>query len=205
MVKLVKRQTWQQHEAERAAIVREATRPMSPPRAKASSARNPPGSTTAASQAGPSRRLPSPAPGHPIATSSPVGSRFVGTIPKIRQASNNSYQAVQEDRSRTRAKCGFTGGRARSNSRHSNSSRSSTPHQPHQGQIQHGSAGPRDRLGNRVSHPPQQQHSRRLGAGQPARPQGYRSRVDGHNRSLVDQDSTYDWELDEQWEDEEER
>ena len=128
----------------------------------------------------------------------------MGTIPKIRQASN-SYQAVQEDRSRTRAKCGFTGGRARSNSRHSNSSRSSTPHQPHQGQIQHGSAGPRDRLGNRVSHPPQQQHSRRLGAGQPARPQGYRSRVDGHNRSLVDQDSTYDWELEEQWEDEEER
>ena len=73
------------------------------------------------------------------------------------------------------------------------------------GQIQHGSAGPRDRLGNRVSHPPQQQHSRRLGAGQPARPQGYRSRVDGHNRSLVDQDSTYDWDLEEQWEDEEEK
>ena len=74
----------------------------------------------------------------------------------------------------------------------------------YQGQIQNESAGPRDRLGNRVSHPPLQQHSRRLGAGQPARPQGYRSRVDGHNRSLVDQDSTYDWELKEQWEDEEE-
>ena len=43
------------------------------------------------------------------------------------------------------------------------------------------------------------------GAGQPARPQGYHSRVDGHNRSLVDQDSTYDWDLEEQWEDEEER
>ena len=28
---------------------------------------------------------------------------------------------------------------------------------------------------------------------------------DGHNRSLVDQDSTYDWELEEQWEDKEER
>ena len=94
VVKLVKRQTWQQHEAERAAIVKEATRPMSPPRANTSSARNPNGSTTAATQAGPSRRLPSP-PGHPIATSSPVGTRFVGTIPKIRKASNNnSYQAV---------------------------------------------------------------------------------------------------------------
>ena len=31
------------------------------------------------------------------------------------------------------------------------------------------------------------------------------NRVDGHNRSLVDQDSTYDWELEEQLEDEEER
>ena len=170
VVKLVQRQKWLQHKAERAVIAREANRPMSPARANTSSARNPSGSRPAASQAGPSRRLPSPPPGHPIATSSPVGSRFVGTIPKIRQASNNSYQAVQEDRSRTREKCGFTGGRsaARSNSRHSNSSRSSTPHQPYLGQIQHGSAVPRDRLGNRVSHPPQQQQSRRLGAGQPA-------------------------------------
>ena len=134
-----------------------------------------------------------------------VGTRFVGTIPKLRQWQNNPYHAVQEDRLRTRAKCGFTGGRARSHSRNSNSSRSSTPHQPYTGQLQHRSAGPRDRLGNRVSHPPQQQHSLRAGAGQPARPQGYRSRVDGHNRSLVDQDSTYDWDLEEQWEDEEER
>ena len=34
VVKLVQRQKWQQHEAERAAIAREATRPMSPARAK---------------------------------------------------------------------------------------------------------------------------------------------------------------------------
>ena len=138
-----------------------------------------------------------------------MGTRFTGTIPKIRQASNNnSYQSVQEDRSRTREKCGYSGGRnaARSYSRHSNSSRSTTPHQPYRGQIQDGSAGPRDRWGNRVANTPQQQHGRRAGAGQPARPQGYRSRVDGHNRSLVeDQDSTYDWELEEQWEEEEER
>ena len=87
VVKLVKRQTWQLHEAERAAIVREATRPMSPPRAKSSTARNPSGSTPAASQAGPSRRLPSQ-PRHPTATSSPVGTRFLGTIPKIRQSSS---------------------------------------------------------------------------------------------------------------------
>ena len=80
------------------------------------------------------------------------------------------------------------------------------PHQqPYTGQHQHGSAGPRDRLGNRGSPPPQQHHSRRIGAGQPARPQGYRSRVDGHNRSLVDPDSAYDWDLEEQWEDEEEQ
>ena len=156
-----------------------------------------------ASQAGPSsRRLPSPTPGHPRATSSPVGSRFVGTIPKLRKGQNPNQDA-QAERSRNRAKCGYTGGRARSQSRHSTSSRSSTPHhQPYMGQH-HGSAGPRDRLGNRVSHPPQQHHSRRLGAGQPARPQGYRSRVDGHNRSLVDPDSTFDWDQEELWEEEE--
>ena len=160
VVKLVQRQKWQQHQAERAAIAREANRPMSPARAITSTARDPSGSRPAASQAGPSRRLPSPTPGHPMATSSPVGSRFVGTIPKLRQGQNPNH-AAQADRSRNRAKCGFTGGRARSQSRHSNSSRSSTPHQPYTGQH-HGSAGPRDRLGNRVSHPPQQHHSRRL-------------------------------------------
>ena len=82
VVKLVKRQIWRLHEAERAAIVREVTRPMSPAKDKSSSARNPSRSTPDASQAGPSRRLPSPT-GHPIATNSPVGTRFVGTIPKI--------------------------------------------------------------------------------------------------------------------------
>ena len=197
------RQKW--HQAERAAIAREATRPMSPASSKTSSAKNPTGLTPAASKAGTSRRLPSPTPGNPIATSIPVGTRLVGTIPKLRQGQNNPYHAAQEDRSWTRAKCSFTGGRARSHSRNFNSSRSSTPHQPYTGQLQHGSAGPREMLGNRVSHPPQQQHSRRLGAGQPARPQGYGSRVDGHNWSLVDQVSTYDWDLEEQWEEDDER
>ena len=197
------RQRWLQKQAEKAAIAREANRPKSPPRAITISSytRGQAGSGSPASQAGPSsRRLPSPTPGLPRATSSPVGNRFVGTIPKLRKGQHPNPDA-QAERSRNRAKCGYTGGRARSQSR--TSSRSSTPHhQPYTGQH-HGSAGPRDRLGNRVSHPPQQQqHSRRLGAGQPARPQGYHSRVDGHNRSLVDhhQDSTFDWDEEQLWE-----
>ena len=103
VVVLLKRQTWQQHEAERAAIAKEAARPMTPSQATKHSAWNPNGSHSAAAvQAGPSRRQPSP-PGHPIAASSPVGMRFTGTIPKNRPAtSTNSYQCVQEDRSRTR-------------------------------------------------------------------------------------------------------
>ena len=152
VVKLLQRQRWQLKQAERAAIAREANRPKSPARAITSTSRDQSGSRPPASQAGPSRRLPSPTPGHPMATSSPVGSRFVGTIPKLRKGQNPNQDA-QADRSRNRAKCGFTGGRARSQSRHSNSSRSSTPHQPYTGQH-HGSAGPRDMLGNRVSHPP---------------------------------------------------
>ena len=151
VVVLLKRQKWQQHEAERTAIAQEAARP---PRAIRHSARNHKGPHTAAAvQAGPGRRQPSP-PGHPIAASSPVGMRFTGTIPKNRPAtSTNSYQSVQEDRSRTREKCGYSGGRsttARSVSRHStNSFRSTTPYQPYKGHIHECSAGPRDRWGNR--------------------------------------------------------
>ena len=204
VVKLLQRQRWQQQQAEKAAIAREAKGHKSPPRAItiSSTTRGQAGSASPASQAGPSRpRLPSPTPGLPRATSSPVG-RFVGTIPKLKKGQNTITDA-QAERSRNRAKCGYRG-RARSQSR--TSSRSSTPHnQPYMGQH-HGSAGPRDRLGNRVSHPPQQQHhSRRLGAGQPARPQGYRSQVDGHNHSLDDHhtDSTFDWDEEQLWEEEE--
>ena len=41
---------------------------------------------------------------------------------------------------------------------------------------------------------------------QRARPKGYRSQVDGHNRSLVDHqaDSTLDWSEEQMWEEEEE-
>ena len=107
-------------------------------------------------------------------------------------------------RRETREKCGRSTSRSYSR-RSTNSSRSTTPHQPYRGQIQEGSAGPRDGWCNRVANPPQQ-HGRRAGAGQHARPQGYKSRFDRHNMSLVeDQDSTYDWELKEQWEEEEER
>ena len=99
---------------------------------------------------------------------------------------------------------GLRGTTARSVSRHSTNTYSgSTPHQPYMGHIEEGSAGPRDRWGNRVVHPPQH-HNRRAGAGQRVRPDGYKSRVDSHNRSLVeDQDKTFDWELEEQWEEEE--
>ena len=145
---------------------------------------------------GPSRPRPaSPTPGPPRATSSPVA-RFVGTIPKLPK---NTISDAQAERSRNRAKCGYRG-RARSQSR--TSSRSSTP----RGQY-HGSAGHRNRRGDRVTHPPQDRgHNRRLGAGQRARPQGYRSQVDGHNRSLVDPqaDSTLDWSEEQMWEEEEE-
>ena len=138
---------------------------------------------------------PSPTPEPPRATSSPVA-RFVGTIPKLPK---NTTTAAQAERSRNRAKCGYRG-RARSQSR--TSSRSSTPHNPPSRGQYHGSAGHRDR----VSHPPQDQgHHRRLGAGQPARPQGYRSQVDGHNRSIVDPqaDSSFDWAEEQMWEEEE--
>ena len=103
--------------------------------------------------------------------------------------------------SRNREKYGYRG-RARSQSR--TSLRSMTPRG---GQYHHGSAGQRNRRGDRVSHPPQDRgHSRRLGAGQRAHSHGYRSQVDGHNRSLVDPqaDSTLDWTGDEMWEEDEE-
>ena len=99
-----------------------------------------------------------------------------------------------------REKCGYRG---RGQGRQSRT-RSSTPRG---GQYHHGSAVQRNRRGDRVSHPPQDRgHSRRLGAGQRARPHGYHSRVDGHNRSIVDPqaDSTLDWTGDEMWEEEEE-
>ena len=206
VVKLLARQRWQKLQAEKAAIAREAKGHKSPPRAitTSSSTRGQAGSASPASQAGPSRqRLPSPTPGLPRATSSPVG-RFVGTIPKLKKGQNTITDA-QAERSRNRAKCGYRG-RARSQSR--TSSRSSTPNNPPYMGHHHGSAGHRDRMGNRVSHPPQDQgHRRRLGAGQPARPQGYRSQVDGHNRSLVDPhaDSIFDWDEEQLWEEEEER
>ena len=183
----MKRQKWQENELESAAITEESARPLTHPRAISQAARNPNGSHTAAAvQSGNSTRQSSP-PGQPIATSSPVGMRFTGTIPKHRAGtSTNTYQSVQEDRSRTRQKCEYSGGRsttARSVSRHSNNSyRSSTPHQPYRGHIEEGSAGPRDRLGNRMVHPPQH-HNRRAGAGQRARPDGYNLRVDSHNRA----------------------
>ena len=69
------------------------------------------------------------------------------------------------------------------------------------GHIQESSAGPRDRWGNRVDHPPQHHH-RRAGAGQRARPDGWKSRVDSHHRSMVEEDldNTFDWEGEEEWE-----
>ena len=48
VVVLLKRQKWQQHELERAAIAQEAARPLTPPRATSQAARNPNGSHTAA-------------------------------------------------------------------------------------------------------------------------------------------------------------
>ena len=207
VVKLLQRQRWQQQQAVKAEIAREAKGHKLPIRAitSSSSTRGQAGSASPASQAGPSRpRPPSPTPGPPRATSSPVG-RFVGTIPKLPKQGQNTISDAQAERSRQRAKCGYRG-RARSQSR--TSSRSSTPNNPPNMGHYHGSAGHRDRRGNRVSHPPQDQgHHRRLGAGQPARPQGYRSQVDGHNRSLVDPqaDSTFDWDEEQLWEEEEER
>ena len=201
VLKLLQRQRWQQQQAVKAEIAREAKGHKLPIRAitSSSSTRGQAGSASPASQAGPSRpRPPSPTPGPPRATSSPVA-RFVGTIPKLPK---NTTTVAQAERSRNRAKCEYRG-RARSQSR--TSSRSSTPHNPPSRGHYHGSAGHRDRRGDRVSHPPQDQgHHRRLGAGQPAQPQGYRSQGDGHNRSIVDPkaDSTFDWDKEQMWEEE---
>ena len=52
-----------------------------------------------------------------------------------------------------------------------------------------------------VSHPPQDR-GRRAGAGQRARNQGHRSKVDSHGRSFGD--STLDWSEDGHWEEQEE-
>ena len=130
-----------------------------------------------------------------------MGLRFTGTIPKHRTGTTNTttFQSVQENRSRTRQKCGYSGGRsttARSVDRRSTTTYSgSTPHQPYMGHIEEVSAGPRDHWGNRVVDPPQHHH-RRAGAGQRVRTDGWKSRVNSHHRSMVeeDQDSTFDWE-----------
>ena len=200
VVQLLQRQRWQKQQAIKAEIAREALGPKTPIRAissTSSSSMGHAGSSSPAPLAGPSRPRPaSPTPGPPRATSSPKA-RFVGTIPKLPR---DAISDAQAERSRNREKCGYRG-RARSQSR--TSSRSSTP----RGGQYHGSAGHRNRRGDRVSHPPQDRgHSRRLGAGQRARPHGSRSQVDGHNRSLVDPmaDSTLDWSREEMWEEDEE-
>ena len=135
---------------------------MTPPRATSQAARNPHGSNVAAANpTGTSEKQSSP-PGPPIAASSPVRQRPTGTIPKHKTGTSN----IQEERFRQH--CRYSGGRsttARSVDRRFTTTYSgSQPHQPYMGHIQETSAGPRDRWGNRVDHPPQQHH-RRAGAG----------------------------------------
>ena len=200
VVQLLQRQRWQKQQAIKAEIAREALGPKTPIRAissTSSSSMGHAGSSSPAPLAGPSRPRTASPTGPPRATSSPKA-RFVGTIPKLPR---DAISDAQAERSRNREKCGYRG-RARSQSR--TSSRSTTPRG---GQYHHGSEGQRNRRGDRVSHPPQDRgHSRRLEAGQRARPHGYRSQVDSHNRSLVDPqaDSTLDWSREEMWEEDKE-
>ena len=197
VVQLLERQRWEKEQARKAEIAREALgkTPIRAISSTTSSSMGHAGSSSPAPLAGPSRPRTASPTGPPWATSSPKA-RFVGTIPKLPR---DAISDAQAERSRMREKCGYRG-RGQSQSR----TRSTTPRG---GQYHHGSAGQRNRRGDRVSHPPQDRgHSRRLGAGQRARPHGNRSRVDGHNRSIVDPqaDSTLDWTGDEMWEEDEE-
>ena len=109
VVVLLKRQKWQEHELERAAIAAETARPLTPPRATSQAARNPHGSNVAAAvPTGTSSRQSSP-PGPPIAASSPVRQRPTGTIPKHKTGTSNTFQTIQEERSRSRQRCGYSG------------------------------------------------------------------------------------------------
>ena len=198
VVQLLERQRWEQGQARRAEIAREALgqMPIRATSSSTSSSQGQAGPSSPAPLAGPSRPRTASPTRPPWATSSPKG-RFVGTIPKLKR---DAVTAAQAERSRMREKCGYRGRGQRSQSR----TRSYTPRG---GQHHHSSAGQRDRRGDRVSHPPQDRgHNRRLGAGQRARPHGYHSRVDGHNRSIVNPqaDSTLDWTGDEMCEEDEE-
>ena len=196
VVELLDRQRWEQGQARREEIAREAMG-HPPTRAKttsSSSSQGQAGPASPAPVAGPSRpRTVSPR-GPPWATSSPKR-HFVGTIPKFKK---DVVTDAQVERSRMREKCGYRGRGQRSQSR----SRGSKPRGGQQ--YHHSSAGERNRRGDRVSHPAQDRGHRRLGAGQRARQQGYHSTVDSHGRS-IQADSTLDWTGDELWEDEEGR
>ena len=197
VVQLLDRQRWEEGQARRAEIAREAMG-NPPTRVKSSSTSSSQGQAGPASPApvaGPSRPRTASPRGPPWATSSPKR-RFVGTIPKIKR---DVVTDAQVERSRMREKCGYRGRGQRSQSR----SRGSKPRGGQQ-QFHHGSAGERNRRGDRVSHPAQDRGHRRAGAGQRARQQGYHSTVDSHGRSFQ-ADSTLDWTGDELWEEDEGR
>ena len=183
VVVLLKRKKFQEHELERAAIAAEAARTLTPPRATSPATRHPHGSNVAAVVPTVTSTRQSSPPGPPIAASNPVRQRPTWTIPKHKTRTSNTFQSIQEERPRSRQRCGYSGGRsttARSVDKRSTTTYSgSQPHQHTMGHIQETSAGPRDRWGNRVELPANHHH-RRAGAGQRARPEGWRLTV--HSR-----------------------
>ena len=143
---MLERQRWEQGQARRAEIAREALgkTPIRATSSSTSSSLGQAGPSSPAPLAGPSRPRTASPTGPPWATSSPKA-RFVGTIPKLKR---DAVTDAQAERSRMREKCGYRGRGQRSQSR----TRSSTPRG---GQYLHSSAGQRNRRGDRVSHPPQ--------------------------------------------------
>ena len=192
VVELRERQKWEQGQARREEIAREA-RGHAPSRVKNTSTSSSQGHGSPAAIAGPSRPRPASPRGAPWATSSPK--RYVGTIPKYKKEGSTDAQV---ERSRLREQCGYRGRGSRSQSR----SRGPRPRGGHT-QFHHGSAGERNHHGDRVTHPAQDRGRRRAGAGQRARQLGYRSQVDSHGRSFQ-ADSTLDWSEEQLWEELEE-
>ena len=195
VVELRDRQRWEQGQARREEIAREA-RGNPPTRVKTTSTSSSQGHASPAPVAGPSRTRTASPRGAPWATSSPKR-HFVGSIPKYKKDVGTDAQV---ERSRLREQCGYRGRGQRSQSR----SRGPKPRGGHHHQFHHSSAGERNQHGDRVTHPAQDRGRRRAGAGQRARQQGFRSTVDSHGRSFQ-ADSTLDWTGDELWEDEEGR
>ena len=194
VVELRERQKWEQGQARREEIAREA-RGHPPTRVKSTSTSSSQGHASPAPVAGPSRTRTASPRGAPWATSSPKR-HYVGTIPKYKKDGGTDAQV---ERSRLREQCGYRGRGQRSQSR----SRGPKP-RGGQHQFHHSSAGERNQHGDRVTHPAQDRGRRRAGAGQRARQQGFRSQVDSHGRSFQ-ADSTLDWTADELWEEEEGR